>query len=382
MRVRFLFSSSDGDIPVDDALLSRPFLLNPFEKHPLLRLGDYFKAIEHFLLVKKGDSLMDLLSGLWNRPVHVGHIEEVLIRSEKHGTLYHLASAEFFGLDLRAKFAVSGAVSETNRAWLYQEFETLKHLHETFGLPYLPEPCFLETLEWTTAGGPVPLSFMLSEWFEEYHEWHLSRSDAGVPHVVIWDLQNGYQRAEEWEAYEIYCGVSRILTLYYNVMSSHQIHPWHHAAGDFVVRNEGSRIDVRLTTARGYEPLMIFLEEQDINTVMALITFFLNLTIHMRLDRWDGVGELAWAPDFSVEPTVVGFFQALRTMEKEGRYDPGGADDFAALLKTFREDELRGLCVPLLDLYRREGGEVAGIVEEQLDRHCHTLRSVIQGLPG
>jgi hypothetical protein len=212
MRVRFLFSSSDGDIRVDEALLSRPFLLNPCEEHPSLRLSDYFEAIEHFLFVKRCDSLMDLLGRLWNRPVQVGDIEEVLIRSEKHGTLYHLASAEIFGLGCKAKFAVSGAVSETNQAWLFREFETLKHLNETFRLPYLPEAHFLETLEWTTPGDPVPLSFMLSEWFENYHEWHLSRGDAGEPYLVIWDLQNGYRRATDWEGYEIYRSVSRILT--------------------------------------------------------------------------------------------------------------------------------------------------------------------------
>jgi len=148
------------------------------------------------------------------------------------------------------------------------------------------------------------------------------------------------------------------------------------------VKNADGTVEVKLTTARGYEPLMLFLEEQDIHTVMALLTFFLNLTIRMRLDRWDGVGDMAWAPDFSVEPTVEGFFRALRAMEKDGRCDPGGVDDFAALLKTFLEDELRGLCLPLLDFYRQEGGEMAGVIEEQLDSHCHTLWTVIQDLPG
>jgi hypothetical protein len=382
MNVRYLFSSPTGDIPVDDALLSRPFLMNPLQEHPLLKLGDYFKAIERFVAGKNGEPLLRILQNARQKPISISDISEILIRSEKHGGLYHLSSVEILGPDVRHKFVVSTAVTESSGQWLQREFQALTLLNEAYQLPYIPEVFLLEELELQTPPTPSKLMLMLGQWFEDYHEWHLHQSDSGEPHWVIWDFKEGYRNGEEREIFEIYEQASLILTLYYNVKSTHQIYPWLHAAGDFVVKSTDEVIDVKLTTVRGYEPLLVFLEEQEINPVMALITFFLNLTIRMRLDRWEGVGEVAWAPDFAVQPTVQGFFRALENMEKEGRYQPGDMGDCAALLKTFRKDELRRLCRPLLDFYRQESKEMAAVIEEQLDRHCQALWSVIQGLPG
>jgi hypothetical protein len=382
MKVRYLFSSADGDIPVDDGLLSRPFLMGPIQEHPHLKLGDYFKAIERFVTGKDGESLVPILEQVTKRPIHYAGTGEIIVRSEKHGGLYHLASVEILGPELRQKFVVSTAATESSAEWLKREFETLKLLNASFCLPYLPEVYLLEELEISNPETPARLVLMLGQWFEDFHEWHLHRGETGEPQLVIWDFRSGYRRADEKELFEIFRQASMILTLYYNVKSTHQIYPWLHAAGDFIVKSENGTVDVRLTTARGYEPLMAFPEEQDLNSVMALVTFFLNLTVRMRLDRWEGVGGVAWAPDLSVKPTVEGFFRALRTMEEEGRYAPGGRGDFTALLKTFRKDELRRLCRPLMDFYRQESREMAAVIEGQLDSHCQALWSVIQDLPG
>ncbi|MEW6667739.1 MAG: hypothetical protein AB1512_21225 [Thermodesulfobacteriota bacterium] len=382
MKVRFLFSSSGGDIPADDALLARPFLVSPMQEHPSLKLGDYFRAIEHLLFVRRADSLMDILGRMWGRSIHAGSIDEALIRSEKHGTLYHLASVEVLASGSRAKFAVSTAVSEINRHWLSQEFETLRYLQDTLSLPYLPQTYFLETLDWHTDGDPVTLGLMLSQWFDGYHEWHLTRGKSGEPELVIWDLQRGHRKVGYREGHEIYSQASRILTLYYNMATSYHIHPWHHAAGDFVVKSEGEAVDVRLTTARGYEPLVIFNEAQDIHPVMALLYFFLDLTVRMRLDRWGGVGEIAWAGDSCVNASVEGFVQALREMQREGRYGPANVDDFCSLLRTFGEGDLLKIFGMLFEVYRRESQEMASVVEREIEAHSRLLCRVIQALPG
>lgn len=382
MRVRFLFSSSEGDILADDDLLNRPFLVSPLEEHPSLKLGDYFRAIEHFLFVRRRESLRDLLAQQWQRPARDCIIDEAMIRSEKHGTLYHLASVEILASGSRGKFAVSTAVSETNRSWLTEEFATLRHLEDTLSLPFLPRTHFLETLEWPTAGDPVSLSLMMSEWFEDYHEWHITKGESGESDLILWDLQRGYRRAGDKESQEIYRQASRILTLYYDTNSSHHIHPWHHAAGDFVVKSTAEGVNVRLTTARGYEPLVIFRDDQDINPVMALLYFFLDLTVRMRLDRWDGVGKIAWAGDPCVAPSVEGFFQALREMEIGGRLGPGKSDEFRSLLRTLGEDDLMTLYRSFLELYQREGEEMASVVKSRITDHSRTLCRVIQALPG
>ncbi|MBN1102052.1 MAG: hypothetical protein JXL84_01420 [Deltaproteobacteria bacterium] len=382
MKVRFLFSSPEGDIPADEPLLARRFLVNPLEEHPSLKLKDYFRAIEHFLFVRQKEALSDLLSRKWQRPVHAGDLDEALIRSEKHGTLYHLASVEILASGSRARFTLSTAVSEINRQWLAREFETIRFLQESLHLPCLPEAYFLDALEWETARGPAALSLMMGEWFEDYHEWHLNRSESGEADLIIWDHRRGYRKAGSRESREIYFQASRILTLYYNMSTSLHIHPWHHAAGDFVVKSAGEVVDVRLTTARGYEPLVIFSEDQDINPVMALLYFFLDLSFRMRLDRWGGVGEMAWAGDSCVKPSVEGFLQALREMETEGRYGPGSVDDFRSLLRTFGEQDFLRLYRTFFEAYRRESAEMVKVAEREIEGHCRSLYGVIQTLPG
>jgi hypothetical protein len=376
MNVRYLFSSPNGDLPVDAALLARPFLLGPMQEHPHLRLGDYFRAIEQFVTGQGGEPLLSLLKRITSKEIETSDIHELMIRSEKHGGLYHLSSVEILGPELRHKFVVSAAVTEGSRQALQREFEILKLLNDSFRLPFIPEVYLLDTMALASPGAPPEMAMMMGEWFDGYHEWHLHPGDSGEPRLVIWDFRKGYRDACDREAFEIYRQSALILTLYYNVVSTHHIYPWLHAAGDFIVKSEGEKVDVRLTTVRGYEPLMVFLEEQDINRVMALITFFLNLTIRTRLDRWEGVGDVAWAPGRAVEPTVEGFFQALRIMEKEGRFE-NGVDGFAGLLRSFGQDELLRLSRPLLELYRNESGETAALVEERLESHCQTLWSAI-----
>ena len=93
------------------------------------------------------------------------------------------------------------------------------------------------------------------------------------------------------------CTPSRaaILTGYFDTRSFAQIYPWHPAAGDFIARIAGDGVAVRLVAARQYGPLV---GPPDLPPEEALLFFFLNLTLRLRVDRLDGVGEVAWAgPD-------------------------------------------------------------------------------------
>ena len=48
------------------------------------------------------------------------------------------------------------------------------------------------------------------------------------------------------------------------------------------------------------KPLMASFSERNANPMIAMIYFFLDTTVKMRLDRLDGVGETAWVDDFAV----------------------------------------------------------------------------------
>ncbi len=380
MNIRYLFSSPDGDIALTPEDLARSFLTTPTEAHPFLTLGDYFNAIESFLLKDPAKPLLSILKERLNKQTDIDSILEILIRSEKHGALYHPASVEVRVEGKQFKMAVSTAVSEKGKLWLAREYEILKHLNRSYKLPYLPNIYTKGEVECETEdNNHETLVMILAEWFEGYHEWHLSIDEKdNAQKICIWDLENGNRYASEKEAFEIIRQASKILTLYYEANSFRQIYPWHHAAGDFIVGTRSNRIDVKLTTARRYESIMDSFSDDTVNPIIAIIYFFLNITVRMQLDKLDGVGETVWAGDFSAGAATAGFFEALMIMETEGRYDLGKVEDLLSLLQSFNEKELEGLFQSLLILYQEDDPEDLAVIQENLGHHInllyHTLR--------
>jgi hypothetical protein len=379
MIVQYFFSSPEGDISVVPDELAKPFKMAPSIDHPFLTLGDYFKAIEEFLLRHQKQSLVALLEDHLGRRIHPDQLGKLLIRSEKHGALYHFATIEIFIDQQRIKYALNTAVSERGQAWLSHEYPLLGYLGESFNLPYLPRVYLKGEMEHPVSSGKACLSIVLAECFEDYHEWHHSADEKDNSQKLrIWDQRCGHRFATEEESFEIYKQASKILTLYYDTQSFRQIYPWHHAAGDFVVRIRDAKIDVRLSTARGYDPFMGFMEEEDINPLVALIYFFLNLTIKMRLDKLDGLGEAIWAGSYSVQAALEGFFEALHIMDSEGRYDLGKVEDLLSILKSFTHEEVHALFRPLREAYQEEEPGDLLVTEKNLGDHTEQLFRVIQ----
>ncbi len=380
MKIHYLFSSPEGDIALTPDDLAKPFLTTPTEAHPFLTLGDYFNSIETFLLKDPAKPLLSILKDRLNKQTNIDSILEILIRSEKHGALYHPASVEVLVEGKQLKMAVSTAVSEKGQLWLAREYEILKHLNRSYKLPYLPNVYTKGEVEYEGGNNKhETLVMILAEWFEGYHEWHLSIDEKDrFQKVCIWDHENGNRYASEKEAFEIFRQTSKILTLYYDTNSFNQIYPWHHAAGDFIVGTRNNRIDVRLTTARRYESIMDSFSDDTVNPVIAIIYFFLNLTIRIQLDKLEGVGETVWAGDFSAGAATAGFFEALMIMEAEGRYDLGKVEDLLSLLQSFSEEELEGLFQSLLILYQEDDPEDISVIQKNLGRHISLLYQTLR----
>jgi hypothetical protein len=378
--IKYLFSAPKGDIPVCSDDLQRPFLISPGESHPFLTLGNYFEAIKDFILRDHGRSLVTVLREQLKTDISPGSISKILIRTEKHGVLYHLASVEVFSTGLSLKLCVSTAVSENSKVWLRHEFDLLKFLNSTFAFSYLPVPYFEGDVKVHSDHGNESLSMSLTEWFENYYEWHLSMDEKrGKQRICIWDLRNGNWFTSREEGFEIFRQSSKILTLYYDIRGFNRIYPWHHAAGDFVVRREEGIIDVKLTTARKYEPIMLFSPQDNIDPVVALTYFFLNLSIRMRLDKLDGVGIKTCADGFSVKALIQGFFEGLGIMDADGRYGLGKVRDLLTLFKGFDREELARLFHPLLDLYAKEDPGDFSVIQANLESHTKELYEAIQG---
>lgn len=379
MFIDYLVSSPEGDIPLGPNDLARPFLVAPSEPHPFLTLGGYFEAIKKFVLKDEGNCLIHVLRA---RAIggDLDTIKRIRIRSEKHGVLYHVASVEIFADERSVKFAVSTAVSNEAKSCLINEYETLKSLYRFLRPSYLPR--IYEKGDVICEDGHQPyemLTLMLSEWFEDYHEWHFSMDEAdNRQKICIWDLENGHRYASEEEAFEIFRQASRILTLYYDAHTFKQITPWGHPAGDFVVKTGDDGIHVKLTTARDYRSIMGFFSKDAVHPTIARVYFFLNLTVRMRLDRVNGVGETVWAGDFSLHAATEGFFEALRILAGKEMLTSGEIQKFLTLLQSLDEDELERLFKPLLAFYQEDSPAELHVIHAHLKSHvgslCQTLR--------
>ncbi len=378
MIVKYLASAPKGDIPLGPGELATPFKLTPSDNHAFLTLGDYFKAINDLVLRHLERCAIPPFK---DQGITPDRIREVLIRTEKHGAFYHLASVEIRFDTKSIKLAVSTAVSEEGKALLGTEFDTLGILERDLGLPYLPRSYLKDEMEYHAGTKRESFLMLLSEWFEGYHEWHLSLDkEAGAQRVCIWDAEKGYRFASREEGLDIYRQSSKILTLFYNTRDFRQIYPWHHAAGDFVVGERDGSLDVKLTTARNYQAVMISSPGESLNPMIALVYFFLGLTVKMRLDKLDGVGKTVWAGDYAVAGTIQGFLEAIRAMEINGRYGLGRAEDFMSLLKGFDRRELKGLVISMLEFYRQEDPADVPVIQANLEAHVDATRQVIQNL--
>jgi hypothetical protein len=306
--IRYLVSSPYGDVPADKDKWDFPLECDPL-KTPY---SIYFQSIRDFLSRDAFKPLLNAVGKKLGREINLNGIKEIIVRTEKHGLLYHPASIELILKEGKAKFGLHVAVSDTGRDWLREELSVLQRLHTKFNLPYLPG-----TYLW---GELNSMFFLLEDWFEGYHEFHITIDEQGKNRLKLWDFDNGYKYLSPEQGFEIYKQASGILTLYYDLKDFSQIYPWHHAAGDFVVKIENEKVDVRLTTARRYDLLMDFTQKDNINPFLALFYFLLNLSIKMRLDRLDGLGEVAWADDDCVEATVTGFLEALELKDEVKHY--------------------------------------------------------------
>lgn len=388
--IRYLASSPYGDITVDDVKWQIPMILRRsdvtdtgnFSDRPKLTYGHYFEALKGFISKDSYSLLIDTVSKKLNKAITLGDINEILIRTEKHGALYHTASIDVIAEETRTKFAVNVAISEKGKEWLRHEFSVLQELNSKFNLPYLPCIYFQGEVKYrSTEDTEESMLMVFGEWLEGYHEFHLSvdKRDSKQK-IMVWDVDNGYKYITDEQGREIYKQASKILTLYYDTHDFRQIFPWHHAAGDFVVRMDTENIDVKLITARQYEPMIVFSEDDSVNKYMALVYFFLNLSMRMRLDRLDGVGDIAWADDFYVDGVMEGFFEALKFKERAGTYGLGTIEEFIDLLKCFTQDDLECMFNALINACNKAASEVPVMVNN-LNRHIKKLYSVIQAFP-
>jgi hypothetical protein len=379
MRFRFLLSAPHGDIELSLGDLEQPFRISPSEKHPFLTLHDYFGALQKFILSDNGKHLHAALAKMkFQDSKKLADISEVLIRSEKHGAFYHIASIEFAGLEKKKKVAIITALTDAAKACLKEEFLLMQQL-TSMNPDFLPRFFYRETVTWPTDAGVEEFYMVLGEWLDSFHEWHLSVNPATKKQQIqLWDYKNNYRFLSDEESYELLRQVSFILTCYYDPNSFCQIYPWHHGAGDFVVKAKPGTISVKLITVRQYEPLVHFEQAEEPDQLVAAIHFLLNLSLRIRLDRLDGVGEPAWLGNVAVLAAVEGFFSGLGAPSKTNCFSIVPIEELLEILRTFDSREICDMYESLLELYADEDQDDLRLIKQKLADHAAELHETLQ----
>jgi len=365
--IRYLVASPAGDVPVDTHRFDYPLEADPLKTPYRI----YFRAISDFLSRENFQPLLGAVNERLETDFDLSALNEIIVRTEKHGALYHPASIEVLTTDKRAKLGLNVAVTDAGRNALKKEFVVLRTLQEQYKRPYVPEPLLLYEAD--------SMVFLLEEWFEGYHEFHIAKSEDGKQMIKLWEYGRGGRFLTSEQGFEIYRQIAMILTLYYDIENFRLIFPWHHAAGDFIVKIEDNdQIDVRLTTIRGYEPFIGSDSNEMINPVHALFYFLLHLSIQMRLDKLDGVGDIVWADEKCVNATLAGFFLGLESKKAFLDYC-GSQGEFLTLLRSFSMDDLATTFKPVIEQYEKT--KDFPVIERNFRNHVARLYLTLRNCP-
>ena len=375
MNIQFAIAGRPGRVdahhPLWSQALPMPSRFRPAASEQTVAVshGAYFQAIQTFL---EGEGLRLLQTALKRiapevfHPTAPEHIDVIL---EKHGEFYHPARIRVASDSGSVALALNVAVTPPGMECLQNEVEALNQVAPRLPAGTLPRVYGVGQSE--TPDG-VPVHMFLADWFADHHEFHLSTDPQdGVQKIIVWDHRRGAYFLPSHLAAEVYLQTAFLLSRAYDPRSTQQIYPWHHAAGDFVLRRHAEGLDLKLITVRQYAPTMASAKGQRLDDdacLMALMVFLANLSLRNRLDRLDGTGEMAWAEDASVFATVAGFRQAMGASMSA---------DLLPLLRSYTEDEWMMLLAAVAERYRLMPAEQS-LLERQIAAHAASLQAAVR----
>jgi len=342
--------------------------------------GDYFTAVQNFLKQDRSEIIIRAVSQHMHREVTSQDIEEIRIFLEKHGEFYHPARIETVLHETAIPFVLNVAISDAGKSYIQREYDLLKQFDEDFPYSFLPKVYRQGCVSITDN----EFRMFLGEWFQGYNEFHISFDPKDEKHkIVVWDHEHGNYFLTADQATNLYQQVARILTCYYNVETFEQISSWHHAAGDFVLKCRNDKIDVKLITVRHYRPMFEnngINKDPDMKLILeALLVFFLNLTIRMRLDRLDGIGEIVWSDDIALKGTLNGFFEGLALKPLISLFSEPLADCFQKHLLACSRIDFLDLNLSIVETYHPQAPEVP-VIRRHLKKHVDNLYNAIKHL--
>ncbi|MCF6246754.1 MAG: hypothetical protein L3J69_05265, partial [Desulfobacula sp.] len=376
----------------DKAWVSKQRFSKDMECRFDITIGDYFTAARHFLSENDFHILRMGLNALLNYQTQPNDIRRLDLFLEKHGSFYHPLRLEAVLQDGNTcSFVINGAISQQGLTIIQNEYHIIKALSKKQIPSYLPAVFGCSMFQMNNKN----FGFFLGQWLEGFKEFHITRVN-DEKKVVIWDSDGRCNYIRQEKAFPIYKDIAKILTLYYDLETFRQIYPWHHAAGDFIIRQNKEGFDTMLITIRGYENLSDFdLVDSDSNAsaftnpesiepdqsvliLPSLLMFFLNLSLRVRLDRMDGTGEPVAVDEKILSFVVDGFLVGLD--QKGNQYnEPDLRKGFIDFCNQFSMDQIMEMMVNIVESHPPGTLEIE-LVQEILISHCRLVHAIFKRL--
>jgi hypothetical protein len=391
-RFKFFLSSRNDSVREGDVIWSTPIPLSRHQSPLILEQdsdifinhGDYFTAARDFLERDRFATITHLVSQHLNRKILSQEIKEIRIFLDKHGEFYHPSKIETVLQAVKISFVLNVAVTDVGKQCAQREYRLLKKLNAQYPDSFVPKVCAQGSV--FIKMDQVEIRMFLGEWFEGFNEFHISLDpDDKKYKIMVWDHEHGNFFLTPYQTMELYRQAAKILTYYYNVETFEQIFSWHHAAGDFVLTCQKGDIELKLVTVRQYRSMYentITPEsiEPDSELILeALLVFFLNMTIKMRIDRLDGVGDIVWSDDVAIKGILKGFFEALALKPEFGVFEEHLSHCFRQHLLSCCRADFFDLNHAIVHTYPSQAPEVP-VIQQHLEKHVEDLYNSIRQL--
>ncbi|MCG6910385.1 MAG: hypothetical protein LJE94_09725 [Deltaproteobacteria bacterium] len=331
-----------------------------------LTYGEYFEVVESFLV----DNVDKTVSA------RIASTEQLEVHLEKHGAFYHPSRIVEPNENRKAQYVLNVAASTIGKAYLRNEFRILQMLEKKYAYPFLPR---VFACRETAISESRSVSLFLGEWFESHHEFHVSKiKQTGSSGIRLWDPANDHCFLSIDEARSAFRQAAMILTACYDVETFEQVFAWHHAAGDFVVNLSANREPlVKLVTVRRYAPLVVAANDDSEAMLDALLLFLFNMSMHMRIDRLDGVGELCWIDDFVVPATLEGFYKGLALQHLNRRIPEKFAGYFRSYLAKMTAGDMLDLFASMAARQPPDSPDTP-LVASHAERHAEAFFNAVR----
>ncbi len=336
--------------------------------------GDYFSAARHFLEQNNAALLCAAVCAKTGETVTPADLEQVAVYLVKHGAFYHPAYVIARTGGRRLPLVLNVAVSSEGRKVLDGEYQHIARLNRE-----LPEN-FWPLVYGHGAGlaqGGRPLPMFLGQWLEGFFEFHLTADSAQTdPKVVVWDTDRGHRILTTGQVQALLGQAASILAYAYNPLTLEAIRNWHHAAGDFIVNPGETGLQVRLITVRRYAPVINDIQPDAATLLEALLDYFVEISLRLRLDRLDGIGSPACHAPEVVPDICRGFFQGLESAAAARRLPQDFAETVKRYFALHGTVELMPIARAVAKKIPAQAGEKA-LLDRMIEPHVAALATIL-----